>query len=49
MAREAGVDIQQSEVQELELQDDEQRRWLFRVPHVTLSAEALDDIDWEFS
>jgi|SRR5690554_3003968 len=48
MAREAGISIQQGEVQELELQDDEQRRWLFRVPYVALSAEALNDIDWEF-
>lgn len=48
MAREAGIDILPSEIQQVELQDDEQRRWLFQVPYVTLTAERLNDIDWEF-
>lgn len=47
MAQEAGIDIQNTDTQQLELMDDEHRRWLFKVPHVELSAEALDGIDWE--
>ena len=47
MAREAGVDIHDVEMQTLELQDNEQRRWLFNVPLLELSAQALNGIDWE--
>lgn len=48
MAREAGIPIEASEFQQVELMDDEQRRWLFRVPYLTLSLQALSGIDWEF-
>ncbi len=48
MAREAGITIHESEFQQLELLDDEQHRWLFHVPYLTLSSQALNGIDWEF-
>lgn len=48
MAREAGVPIDDNVFEQVELTDDEQRRWLFSVPHLTLSTEALHGIDWEF-
>lgn len=48
MAREAGIEIRTSEVQELELLDNEQRRWLFRVPYFFMSSQDLNGIDWEF-
>ncbi len=47
MAREAGVDIDTRHVQPFELIDDQQRRWLFALPYLTLSAEDLTGIDWE--
>ncbi|BBI50049.1 hypothetical protein HORIV_24700 [Vreelandella olivaria] len=48
MAREAGIEIAGQETQELVLTDEEQCDWLFRVPMVTLSEEALSGIEWEF-
>ncbi|WP_084404047.1 DUF3375 domain-containing protein [Marinobacterium litorale] len=48
MAREAGVPIDENAFQQLELLDDQQRRWLFRVPYLTLSSSDLNGIDWEF-
>ena len=48
MAREAGIEIAPQQVQELELVDEEQQRWRFRVPRVALSEAALDGIEWEF-
>lgn len=48
MAREAGLEIAPQQVQELELVDEEQQRWRFRVPRVALSDAALDGIEWEF-
>ncbi|ARU59586.1 hypothetical protein OLMES_5607 [Oleiphilus messinensis] len=47
MAREAGIDVHDSEKQSFELRDDEYRRWLFELPLVALSAQNLDGIDWE--
>ena len=48
MAREAGIDIQDINMQEVALVDEEQQQWLFRIPWVALSSEALDGIEWEF-
>ncbi|RLU00185.1 MAG: DUF3375 domain-containing protein [Ketobacter sp.] len=48
MAREAGIDIQDINMQEVTLVDEDEQHWLFRVPWVALSTEALDDIEWEF-
>ncbi|MGP9765546.1 DUF3375 domain-containing protein [Halomonas sp. AOP13-D3-9] len=48
MAREAGIEIAGPETQELVLTDKEQCDWLFRVPMVTLSEQALSGIEWEF-
>ncbi len=48
MAREAGIEIAGPETQELVLTDEEQCDWLFRVPMVTLSEQALSGIEWEF-
>lgn len=48
MAREAGIDIQDIDRQEITLTGEDQQQWLFRVPWVTLSFDALDGIEWEF-
>lgn len=48
MAREAGVDIQDADMQEVLLTDADEHQWLFRVPHASISFEALDGIDREF-
>lgn len=48
MAREAGIEIVESDTEELTLTDEENRRWLFRVPRVALSEQALAGIEWEF-
>ncbi|MCL7928960.1 DUF3375 domain-containing protein [Halomonas llamarensis] len=48
MAREAGIEITEQDVQELVISDDEHCDWLFRVPVVALSEQALSDIEWEF-
>ena len=48
LAREAGIDIQDINMQEVALVDEEQQQWLFRIPWVALSSEALDGIEWEF-
>ncbi|TCV78178.1 uncharacterized protein DUF3375 [Methylomonas methanica] len=47
MAREAGIPVVQDKPEEIELIDDEQRRWLFRLPYASLDSKALDSIDWE--
>ncbi|WP_347332281.1 DUF3375 domain-containing protein [Marinimicrobium locisalis] len=47
MAREAGINIAGDEVEEFELVDAEQQRWLYRVPMTGLSHEPLQAIDWE--
>lgn len=47
MAREAGIDFTDDDTQDVEVRDAERRRWLFRVPRVALSQDALADIDWE--
>ncbi len=48
MAREAGVEIDLSQPQEFEVLDEDQRRWLFSLPYLTLSSQDVSDIDWEF-
>lgn len=48
MAREAGIEIAGQDVQEVVITDDEQCDWVFRVPVVSLSEQALDGIEWEF-
>lgn len=48
MAREAGIEVATTEMQELDLQDGEQQAWRFRVPKVALSDTALKGIEWEF-
>lgn len=47
MAREAGIDVKESEIEELVLTDDDHRSWLFRVPYVALSTDELMGIKWE--
>ena len=47
MAREAGIEVAEDEVEEFELIDAEQQRWLYRVPKTGLSHEPLQAIDWE--
>nr|WP_298058125.1 DUF3375 domain-containing protein [uncultured Halomonas sp.] len=48
MAREAGIEVAGQEIQELVLTDEEHCDWVFRVPMVTLSEQALSGIEWEF-
>lgn len=48
MAREAGIEIAEQDVQEVVVSDDEHCDWVFRVPVVTLSEQALNGIEWEF-
>lgn len=48
MAREAGIEITEKDIEELTLTDADQRHWLFRVPHVSMSEKAFDGIEWEF-
>lgn len=48
MAREAGIEITGQDVQEVVITDDEQCDWVFRVPVVSLSEQALRGIEWEF-
>ena len=48
MAREAGVEITGQDVQDVVITDDEQCDWLFKVPLVSLSEQALQGIEWEF-
>lgn len=48
MAREAGIQVAEQDTEELALTDEEQRRWLFRVPRVALSDAAFDGMEWEF-
>lgn len=47
MAREAGIPVLEDQHEEIELVDDEQRRWRFRLPYAGLDSEALNGIDWE--
>lgn len=47
MAREAGIDIDAKEVQELDLADTEERWWRFYLPFTQLESEKLRDIKWE--
>ncbi|MEH8015795.1 DUF3375 domain-containing protein [Rheinheimera muenzenbergensis] len=49
MAREAGIVIDAQHHQQVELTDEEQNRWLFNLPYLAMSAQDLQDIDWEFS
>lgn len=48
MAREAGIDIKDGDGQEVELMDEDQQLWLFKVPWVALSSDTLEGIEWEF-
>ncbi|PCK08392.1 MAG: hypothetical protein COA42_09365 [Alteromonadaceae bacterium] len=48
MAREANINICDDQRQQIELTDEQQQHWVFQVPKVALSAQALDGIDWEF-
>lgn len=47
MAREAGIAVNEQQPEEIELVDDEQRRWRFRLPYAGLDSAALSRIDWE--
>lgn len=47
MAREAGIDVIDSQREFAELSDDEGRRWRFNLPTTGLERQALSDIDWE--
>jgi hypothetical protein len=47
MAREAGIPVIEDQLEEIELVDDEQRRWRFRLPYAGLDSEALNSIKWE--
>lgn len=48
MAREAGIEIQTHDTQQLQLMDDEQQVWIFQVPKVALEQRALENVEWEF-
>lgn len=47
MAREAGIAVTGSQFEEVELVDDERRRWRFRLPYAGLTHQDLKDIHWE--
>lgn len=47
MAREAGIPVDEECVEEVELEDDQKRRWRFRLPYAGLESDALNGIDWE--
>jgi hypothetical protein len=47
MARKAGIPVDEERVEEVELEDDEKRRWRFRLPYAGLESDALNGIDWE--
>ena len=47
MAREAGIPVIEDQLEEIELVDDEQRRWRFRLPYAGLDSKALNSIEWE--
>lgn len=48
MAREAGISIDTLQHQQVELTDQQQRRWLFNLPYLAMSEHDLKEIDWEF-
>lgn len=47
MAREAGIEVIDSQREFAELSDGEGRRWRFNLPIAGLESQALMDIDWE--
>ena len=47
MAREAGIEVIDSQREFAELSDGEGRRWRFNLPTTGLESQALMDIDWE--
>ncbi len=47
MAREAGVAVAEDEFEDVELVDQDARRWRFRLPYVGLESDALNNIEWE--
>jgi hypothetical protein len=47
MAREAGIPVARDRFEDVELTDEESRRWRFRLPYAGLEIGALADIDWE--
>lgn len=47
MAREAGIEVIDSQREFSELSDGEGRRWRFNLPTTGLESQALMDIDWE--
>jgi hypothetical protein len=47
MAREAGIPVIEDQLEEIEVVDDEQRRWRFRLPYAGLDSKTLNSIEWE--
>lgn len=47
MAREAGIEIEPTLTEEVQLIDEDQEHWLFTVPIASLTNEDLCDLEWE--
>ena len=47
MAREAGIEIEPTLTEEVQLIDEDQEHWLFTVPVASLTNEDLCDLEWE--
>jgi Protein of unknown function (DUF3375) len=47
MAREADIPVLEDQFEEIDLVDDEQRWWRFRLPYAGIDSKALDNIKWE--
>jgi hypothetical protein len=47
MAREANINIQEADIETFELTDEQQRRWEYTVPIVSLDQDTLADIEWD--
>lgn len=48
IAREADIEINDNKRQQIVLVDENQQHWLFTIPNIVLSADALKNIEWEF-